>query len=75
MCIFPTPKPPAPPKLPDPIDPPSAPEKTADTVVTGSKRKRTKTPTSRNPRIRSGTTSLRIPLAGGSGTRAGNLNY
>ena len=73
MCppLFRAPKPP---KLPKPIAPPSAPEKTADSIVTGSKRKKRTTPGTKTPRIRSGTQSLRIPLAG-SGTRAGNLNY
>ena len=73
MCILP--KPPKPPKLPDPKAAPTAIEETADTVVTGSKRSRRRTSGSSTPRIRSGTTSLRIPLAGSSGTRAGNLNY
>ena len=71
MCFF---NPPKPPELPKPIAPPSAPEKTADSIVTGSKRKRKTTPGTNTPRIRSGIQSLRIPLAG-SGTRAGNLNY
>ena len=75
MC-FGGPSIPPPPKLPDPVDTPPAPEKTAAAPVIGRKRKEVTSSASgrsaANRRVKSktrGTASLRIPLNTGSNLR------
>ena len=70
MCVG---GPPKPPPLPKPRPTAPAPERTAKTVVTGAQRKKKSGATRMQPR-RSGTRSLRIPLAR-TGSQGGNLNY
>tara|TARA_R100001129_G_scaffold76011_1_gene51981 strand:+ start:97 stop:315 length:219 start_codon:yes stop_codon:yes gene_type:complete len=72
MCFFSS----KPPKLPEPVETPPKPEKTAERVVLGQKRTSVDKPktSKRKNIVRSlGTSSLRIPLATGRGS--GNLNY
>ncbi len=74
MCVG---GPPKPPPLPKPRPTAPAPERTAKTVVTGAQRKKKSSATGGATRMqprRSGTRSLRIPLAN-TGSRGGNLNY
>ena len=74
MCVG---GPPKPPPLPTPRPTAPAPERTAKTVVTGAQRKKKSSATGGATRMqprRSGTRSLRIPLAD-TGYRCCNLNY